>query len=239
MARIERTDRPDKRTEKENQHSRTTCCEAPPGAVVRAGPTKIPTPTNPPASPSKTSGRWPERRAAKPGEERDVDRHRRDQERSQTGRDPLLRDRHAAVAEKEKTGANDESRPPFREGRSRRALPAGDCVHDDPGEEEARARHEQAAGSIDRETNPEIGGTPNEVKGSESGDDRDFAWGAAASLTKSDLPSTDRRCCYIRAPPRSQACLAQKTRFVLHELGAFPGVELGNDDRAPGRHARA
>ena len=110
-----------------------------------------------------------------------------------------------------------------------------DSIHDDPGEKKTRARHEQRRDRIDREADPEIGRTPDEVERRESGDDREVC-AAARSLRSREAifrPGIGGVAVTAHFPEAELVFRGELDR--LDELGAFPGVELGNDD--PGRAA--
>ena len=109
--------------------------------------------------------------AAPPGEQRDIDRDRRDHHGSEPGGNVLLGERDAAVAAQQKAGADDQRSAPIRERTMGRTLRARDRIHDEAGEKETRARHEQRRDCFDREQDREIGRTPNDVERRERGED--------------------------------------------------------------------
>src|ERR1700693_5148482 len=95
------------------------CCDEP----VNAGPTKIPTPTNPPNKPSQTSGVG---RAAvplsQPSNAISIGTGAT-QKGSQSGRDPFLGEGDAAVSAEKQTTTDNRRRPPCQSFRFRRSAP--------------------------------------------------------------------------------------------------------------------
>jgi hypothetical protein len=121
--------------------------------------------------PSDAQRRRTRATGAYPVEQRDVDGRHRHDERRQPRRNILLSPGHAAIAREQQEPTQDERCVPVHQLRSFCAAQEEPAEDQRPGDEEARARHQQRRHRLDRHADGEIGGAPDDIDGEEGGAD--------------------------------------------------------------------